>query len=124
MRLRPAFCHDYYLSHPYFVHIVCARTDLARRIGGWDESLSISADVDFVLRAIEASRNVVHVPAILYRWRTHATSTGHAKQQTVMAATKGAIQRHLDRLQTGPRCRKACGSTSSASTGRRLRDKS
>jgi GT2 family glycosyltransferase len=101
LRLRPAFSHDYYLSHPYFVHIVCARTDLARRIGGWDETLSISADVDFVLRAIEASRNVVHVPAVLYRWRTHATSTGHAKQQTVMAATKGAIQRHLARLQTG-----------------------
>jgi GT2 family glycosyltransferase len=101
LRLRPAFSHDYYLSHPYFVHIVCARTDLARRVGGWDESLSISADVDFVLRAIEASRNVVHVPAILYRWRTHSTSTGHTKQQTVMTATMGAIQRHLDRLQTG-----------------------
>ena len=101
LRLRPAFSHDYYLSHPYFVHIVCVRTDLARRIGGWDESMSISADVDFVLRAIEASRQVVHVPAVLYRWRTHSTSTGHAKQQTVMAATMGAIQRHLDRLQTG-----------------------
>jgi GT2 family glycosyltransferase len=101
LRLRPAFSHDYYLSHPYFVHIVCARTDLARRIGGWDESLSISADVDFVLRAIEASRNVVHVPAVLYRWRTHSRSTGHTKQETVMAATMGAIQRHLDRLQTG-----------------------
>jgi GT2 family glycosyltransferase len=101
LRLRPAFSHDYYLSHPYFVHIVCVRTDLARRIGGWDESMSISADVDFVLRAIEASRRVVHVPAVLYRWRTHSTSTGHAKQQTVMAATMGAIQRHLDRLHTG-----------------------
>jgi GT2 family glycosyltransferase len=100
LRLRPAFSHDYYLSHPYFVHIVCVRTDLARRIGGWDESMSISADVDFVLRAIETSRNVVHVPAVLYRWRTHSTSTGHAKQQTVMAATMGAIQRHLDRLKT------------------------
>jgi GT2 family glycosyltransferase len=101
LRLRPAFSHDYYLSHPYFVHIVCVRTDLARRIGGWDETLSISADVDFVLRAIEASRRVVHVPAVLYRWRTHSTSTGHAKQQTVMNATMGAIQAHLDRLQTG-----------------------
>jgi GT2 family glycosyltransferase len=101
LRLRPAFSHDYYLSHPYFVHLVCARTDLARRIGGWDESLAISADVDFVLRMIEASRNVVHVPAVLYRWRTHAASTGHAKQETVMQATLGALQRHLDRLKTG-----------------------
>ena len=101
LRLRPAFSHDYYLSHPYFVHLVCVRTDLARRIGGWDETMAISADVDFVLRAIEASRRVVHVPAVLYRWRTHGTSTGHAKQELVMAATMSAIQRHLDRLRTG-----------------------
>jgi GT2 family glycosyltransferase len=106
LRLRPAFSHDYYLSHPYFVHLVCARTDLARRIGGWDESLPISADVDFVLRMIEASRNVVHVPAVLYRWRTHSASTGHAKQESVMQATMGALQRHLDRLNTGATVRK------------------
>ncbi len=102
-RLRPAFSHDYYLSHPYFVHLVCVRTDLARRIGGYDESLTISGDVDFVLRAIEASRHVAHVPAVLYRWRTHPDSTGHAKQEQVMAATIGALQRHLDRLGTGAR---------------------
>jgi GT2 family glycosyltransferase len=101
LRLRPAFSHDYYLSHPYFVHIVCARTDIARRIGGWDERLAISADVDFVLRMIEASHIVTHVPAVLYRWRTHGGSTGHAKQDQVMAATIGALQRHLDRLHTG-----------------------
>jgi GT2 family glycosyltransferase len=102
-RLRPAFSHDYYLSHPYFVHPICVSTALARRIGGWDESMAISADVDFVLRAIEATAKVAHVPAVLYRWRTHAASTGHAKQQSVMAATIGALQAHLDRLGTGGR---------------------
>jgi GT2 family glycosyltransferase len=105
LRQRPVFSHDYYLSHPYFVHIVCARTSVARAIGGWDEAMPISADVDFVLRMIEASRVVTHVPAILYRWRTHGTSTGHAKQDQVMAATGGALQRHLDRLGTGARVR-------------------
>jgi GT2 family glycosyltransferase len=103
LRLRPAFSHDYYLSHPYFVHPVCVRTELARRIGGWDESLPISADVDFVLRVIEAAERIAHVPAILYRWRTHAGSTGHSKQESVTAATIGALQRHLDRLGRGAR---------------------
>ena len=101
LRLRPAFSHDYYLSHPYFVHVVCARTRVARMIGGWDESMAISADVDFVLRMVEASAVVAHVPAVLYRWRTHGGSAGHAKQGQVMHATCGAIQRHLDRLRTG-----------------------
>ena len=100
-RARPAFSHDYYLSHPYVVHMLCIRTDLARRMNGWDERMSISADVDFFLRAIEHARQVVHVPAVLYRWRTHAGSTGHSKQDDVMAATRGAIQAHLDRTATG-----------------------
>jgi GT2 family glycosyltransferase len=34
---------------------------------------------------------------VLYRWRTHAGSTGHAKQAQVMDATKTAIARHLKR---------------------------
>jgi GT2 family glycosyltransferase len=109
LRLRPAFSHDYYLSHPYFVHPICVRTDIARRIGGWDESLAISADVDFVLRVVEQARRVAHVPAVLYRWRTHAGSTGHAKQQQVMAATMGALQRHLDRTGGGGRVREGAG---------------
>ena len=102
-RLRPAFSHDYYLSHPYFVHLVCVRTDLARAIGGWDESMAISADVDFVLRALEASTKVAHVPGVLYRWRTHDSSTGHSKKALVTEATIAALQRHLDRLGTGAR---------------------
>jgi GT2 family glycosyltransferase len=104
-RLRPAFSHDYYLSHPYFVHLVCVRTDTAQAIGGWDEAMPISADVDYVLRVLEAAKTIAHVPGVLYRWRTHGSSTGHAKKTQVTAATIGALQRHLDRLETGARVR-------------------
>ncbi len=97
VRARPAFSYDYYLSHPYFVHMVCVRTELARQLAGWDETLPISADVDFVLRVLEAARIVTHVPSVLYRWRTHGGSTGHAKQDQVNSATKDALTRHLAR---------------------------
>ncbi len=98
VRGRPAFSHDYYLSHPYFVHLLCIRTSLARAVGGWDETMPISADVDFVLRVLEQAQAVAHIPYVLYRWRTQMTSTGHAKQSEVMAATRSSLQRHLDRL--------------------------
>jgi GT2 family glycosyltransferase len=100
-KVRPQFSYDYYLSHPYFVHLLCLRRELAYKIGGWDESMAISADVDFVLRILEHARSVAHVPRVLYRWRTHGGSTGHAKKEAVMEATRGAIQRHLDRRGTG-----------------------
>ena len=101
VKCRPAFSYDYYLSHPYFVHMVCVRTAIAQAAGGWDGSMPISADVDFVLRVLERSQTVAHVPAVLYRWRTHAGSAGHASQPRVMAATRGALQRHLDRCGAG-----------------------
>jgi GT2 family glycosyltransferase len=95
---RPAFSHDYYLSHPYFVHIVCVRRDIALKVGGWDEDMKISGDVDFVLRVIEQSNTITHVPAALYRWRTHLGSAGHQMKSAVMDATIGALSRHLKRL--------------------------
>jgi len=98
VRARPAFSHDFYLSHPYFVHMVCVRTSVARELAGWDERMPISADVDFVLRVIERAETIAHVPRVLYRWRTHEASTGHDKKAQVNGATKAALGRHLARL--------------------------
>ena len=95
---RPAFSHDFYLSHPYFVHLVVVRRDIAMAVGGFDEQLSISADVDFVLRVLERARTVGHLPAVLYRWRTHAASQGHQARARVTQTTCEAIARHLARL--------------------------
>ena len=97
VRARPAFSYDYYLSHPYFVHMACVRTEIAQRLGGWDETLPISADVDFILRVIEQARVVTHVPSVLYRWRTHGESAGHAKQAQVTETMTGILARHLRR---------------------------
>ena len=109
LRARPAFSHDYYLSHPYFVHLVCVRTALAHALTGYDESLTISADVDFVLRAIERAGAVAHVPRPLYRWRTHAGSEGHRRKDGVMAATQAALARHLARSGHRARVRPGAG---------------
>lgn len=98
VRARPAFSHDFYLSHPYFAHMVCIRTALAQALTGYDERMAISADVDFVLRAVERAAAVAHVPRVLYRWRTHGGSAGHAKRPEVMSATRSALERHLRRL--------------------------
>ena len=98
-RARPAWSHDYYLSHPYFVHWVTVRRELALAVGGYDERMAISADVDFVLRVVERADAVAHVPRVLYRWRTHPQSAGHRRQDQVMAATQGAVGRHLARLE-------------------------
>ncbi|WP_292034917.1 MULTISPECIES: glycosyltransferase [unclassified Brevundimonas] len=96
--IRPSFSYDYYLSHPYFVHFVAVRRSIALEVGGLDESMNISMDVDFVLRVIEKACSVAHVPAVLYRWRTHPGSAGHKSASVVTEATIAALERHHARM--------------------------
>lgn len=96
---RPAFSHDYYLDHPYFVHLVACRRALANEIGGFDETMSNSADVDFILRFLERARSVAHIPDVLYRRRTQDSSPGYERKQDVTAAMIAALDRavkHVD----------------------------
>jgi O-antigen biosynthesis protein len=95
---RPSFSYDYYLCYPYIVHLIAARTELVRRVGGLNEEMKISQDIDFVLRLIETCREISHVPEVLYRWRTHPASLGHQEQHNVGAMTRGAFERHFERI--------------------------
>jgi len=94
---RPAFSYDQYLGHPYFVHLIATRTELVRKVGGLNEEMSISQDVDLNLRLIEVCQTICHVPEVLYRWRTHPTSLGHQKNDDCRTMTRGALERHFAR---------------------------
>jgi GT2 family glycosyltransferase len=94
--LRPQFSYDYYLSHPYFVHLIGVRRTLALDVG-FDETMPVSHDVDFVLRMLERASTVCHVPDVLYRWRTSSASLGHQTRARVDRLTEDAIRRHLAR---------------------------
>ncbi len=94
---RPAFSPEYLRSHPYIVHMVGFRTALLRQLGGFDETLTISQDYDLILRVSEAASRIVHIPEILYQWRTHTGSAGHDKMAQVMQTSTAVLQRHLDR---------------------------
>lgn len=94
---RPSFSPEYLRSHPYIVHLVGFRTSLLRDLGGLDETLRISQDYDLILRASERARRIVHVPDLLYRWRIHGDSAGHAMIDQVMATSSEILRHHLQR---------------------------
>ena len=98
---RIAYSWDYYISHPYFVHLICVSRKLLDSVKNWNESMQQSADVDFVLRCQEYAELVAHIPSVLYRWRTHAASWGHQNKENVTAATLAALNRHLARTAAG-----------------------
>ena len=95
--LRPAFSLEYFRHHPYIVHPLIFRREFLLQLGGLDESLRISQDVDLVLRAAEQAQRIAHIPEVLYQWRTLAGSAGHARKAEVTAATVDILQRHLAR---------------------------
>lgn len=94
---RPAFSPEYLRSHPYIVHLIGFRTQMLRELGGLDESLRISQDYDLILRASEKAQTIVHIPEVLYQWRTHTGSAGHEKMAQVMDTSTAILQRHLNR---------------------------
>ncbi len=106
---RPAFSLEYLRSHPYIVHMVAFRTTLLKAIGGFDEKLRISQDYDLILRAVEKARRIVHIPEILYRWRIHARSAGHARMHEVMEVSTAILQRHLERSGANATAREGMG---------------
>ena len=98
IRARPKFSYTYYLSYAYIVHPIMVRTTLARAVGGLASSLTISQDIDFVLRVLEYAKAVTHVPDVLYRWRTLSASAGHKRMTAVMKTTARLKTEHLRRL--------------------------
>lgn len=94
---RPVFSPEYLRSHPYIVHMVGFRTELVRSLGGFDEQLKISQDYDLILRVCEQAKTIVHLPEILYQWRTHTSSAGHGRASEVMAVSTAVLQNHLQR---------------------------
>lgn len=89
---RPAFSYDYFLSHRYIDHLLAVQTNLLRDAGGFDCGADVDADTDWLLRVLEKSPSVSHVPDILYRRRTLLPPDALGERR------RGAVAQHLERL--------------------------
>ncbi len=78
-RLEPYFKPDYSPdlldTNNYICHFTVIKKSVADRIGGFREGVDGSQDHDIILRAIDESGQVVHIPKILYHWRKIPGST-------------------------------------------------
>jgi O-antigen biosynthesis protein len=100
---KPDWSPDTFLSQMYTCHFGVYRAEIIREIGGFRIGLEGSQDYDLVLRFTERTRNIYHIPKILYHWRTIAESTAanpNSKKYAFVAGAK-AIQEALDRRGDG-----------------------
>jgi len=87
----------------YITHIVCIKTDFLSKIGHLNPEYDGAQDYDLMLRVVDASKNIVYVPKVLYHWREAEASTAanfSVKPQVLEAGVK-ALEAHLKRNKLG-----------------------
>lgn len=100
---KPDWNPDLFLSHNMISHLGVYRTDLIRKLGGFREGYEGSQDYDLALRCTEqlAPRQIVHIPRVLYHWRSRPGSTalaGSEKNYALLAGAR-ALSDHFVRTQ-------------------------
>ena len=97
---KPSFSPERLRGQNYCCHFSVFRRSLISQIGAFRSGFDGSQDYDLILRATEVSRQVVHIPEVLYHWRVVEGSTAgslEAKPYTVESARK-AVEEHCVRV--------------------------
>lgn len=96
------FNYELLLGHNYISHFGIFSTDLVRELGGFRTGYEGAQDWDLALRCIEHlhTKDIRHIPYVLYHWRMHKDSTAsfvdQAKPYAHVAAGK-VLQQHFAR---------------------------
>lgn len=79
VRMEPHFKPDYspdtFKCLNYICHLTCIRKSIFDKIGGFRKEYDGSQDYDLFLRVEDVTKNIYHIPRILYHWRQTKTST-------------------------------------------------
>ena len=96
---KPGWSPDHLVSLMYTCHLGVYRRSLAQELGGFSSRFDGCQDYDFVLRLIERTDHVAHIPRTLYHWRSHSASTASGEEAKPFAylSQPGAISAHLNR---------------------------
>lgn len=94
---------DLFLSHNMISHLGAYRTNLVRKLGGFRVGFEGSQDYDLALRCTQklAKQHIVHIPRVLYHWRSHPGSTalaGSEKNYALLAGER-ALSDHFLRTK-------------------------
>jgi O-antigen biosynthesis protein len=98
---KPDWSPERMRTQMYTCHLSVLRRSLVQEVGGFDAEFEGSQDWDLVLKVTERARRVLHVPKVLYHWRTLETSAAgggeEAKPWAFEAGTR-VIQAHCERI--------------------------
>jgi O-antigen biosynthesis protein len=98
---KPDWSPERMRTQMYTCHLSVMRRRLVEEVGGFDPEFEGSQDWDLILKVTERARRVVHIPEVLYHWRTLETSTAGAGEEAkpwAFEAGTRAVQAHCERI--------------------------
>jgi O-antigen biosynthesis protein len=98
---KPGWSPDTLRTNGYTCHLGVYRRDRVTEVGGFRTEYNGSQDVDMILRLVERTDRIAHVPHVLYHWRAHPASAAGGDQAKPLAylAQPRAIGEHLQRSE-------------------------
>ncbi len=99
MHFKPDYAIDNLRANNYICHFSMFKRSLLSGTELFRPQFDGSQDHDMILRLTDRAEKIVHVPKLLYYWRSHSGSTAsniEAKHYAIEAA-RGAVSDHLKR---------------------------
>lgn len=96
---KPDWSPETFMSYMYTCHLSVYRKSLLEELSGLRVGFEGSQDYDLVLRLMEKTTRIGHVPKILYHWRMRKESTANAltAKPYIMEATVKAKKEAIER---------------------------
>lgn len=100
LHFKPDYAIDNLRANNYICHFSVFARELLEGTELFRTQFDGSQDHDMILRLTTRARKVVHVPKLLYYWRSHKASvaSGISAKTYCIDAARGAIADHLSRL--------------------------
>lgn len=97
MHFKPDYAPDNLRANNYICHFSVFSRELLEGTELFRSRFDGSQDHDMILRLTDRAKKVVHIPKLLYYWRSHAGSvaSGIEAKTYAIAAAKGAVTEHL-----------------------------
>ena len=97
MHFKPDFAPDNLRANNYICHFSVFARELLDGVELFRPKYDGSQDHDMILRLTDNAKKIVHVPRLMYYWRSHAGSvaSGIDAKPYAIEAAKGAVAEHL-----------------------------
>lgn len=97
---KPDYAPDTLRSYNYICHFTVFKADMLGGDTMFHSECDGAQDYDLFLRLTEQAKRIVHIPRVLYFWRSHTASTaaGVGAKPYVTEAAHLALHNHLERL--------------------------